>query len=142
MTAPGKKVSLSWAKGKAWDALSVYVRLRDSLRTTGEPDRCLCVTCGREYPSFGVGCLQAGHFLPGRHASVIYDERQVHGQCYNCNMRLKGNWANYYSFMKARYGQAVIDELIALDRQTKNWMVYELLEMVEEWKRKTKMLRR
>ena len=97
--AKKKKGSLSWWKQKAWDQFSLYVRVRDALRTTGDIHDCVCCSCGRVKPAFGRGCIQAGHFIPGRKNSVLFSEVGVHGQCSWCNGSdlggLKGNWPGY-----------------------------------------------
>lgn len=153
-----KEPNLKKAKKAAADAFSAYIRIRDSVNTTGGgkrvqgkdgrgyiPDsvkgwQALCCTCGKSYPVGGVGCIQAGHFVPGRGNGVLLDERGCHAQCYNCNIRLKGNWPEYYRFMLSRYGQGVIDEL--LEKSRKPFFIsvsqYEELELL--FKRKTALL--
>ncbi len=135
-----KKQTLTQAKDKLWKVFSQYIRLRDALRTTGTETHGLCISCEKHYPCFGVGCMQAGHFLPGRHASVIYDERGCQAQCYNCNVNLKGNWNKYYAGMEKLYGEKIIKELQSLDRETKQWKVFEIEELTISYKEKLKKL--
>jgi hypothetical protein len=71
----------------------------------------LCVTCGKKYQ---IGKLQAGHFIPGRFDAILFDEEQVHAQCYRCNMKLQGMWHKYYLFMlDSGYTHDDIQEMIA-----------------------------
>jgi hypothetical protein len=70
--------------------------------------------------------LQAGHFIPGRHNSVIYDERNVHPQCYACNVMMHSNPIKYFRFMQQTYGDEVIEELERIDRQMKQFTPAEL----------------
>lgn len=126
---------LYW-KGKAWDEFSLYVRVRDAIRTTGRVENCVCCSCGKIYPAFGKGCLQAGHFIPGRKNAVLFSEIGVHGQCYMCNTRLKGNWPGYYDFMLRHYGQDVINNLLIEAKQVKKYRPFELEELRDEYKRK------
>jgi len=79
-----------------WPVFSRYIRTRDCIRTTGSPLHGKCVTCGKKYP---ISKLQAGHFIPGRTDAVLFDETQVHAQCYRCNVKLQGMWHKYYAFM-------------------------------------------
>ena len=79
-----------------WPVFSRYIRTRDCIRTTGSPLHGKCVTCQKKYP---ISELQAGHFIPGRTDAVLFDETQVHAQCYRCNMKLQGMWHKYYAFM-------------------------------------------
>ncbi len=130
--AKQKVMTLTKAKKKANDAFSKYIRTRDA---KGE-DYLDCVTCDKPYPAFGVGCAQAGHFIPGRHSSVVFDERNAHGQCYNCNINLKGNWLRYEEAMRNIYGQKVIDELKALDKITVQYKEYDYLVIEEIFKTK------
>ncbi|MDD2869623.1 recombination protein NinG [Neomegalonema sp.] len=137
-----KNKGLKYYKSKAWEAFSEFIRLRDSFKTTGTLTHAQCCTCGKVYPSFGKGCLQAGHFISGRHASILLDERNTHAQCYACNNILKGNWPKYYDFMKTIYGQSTIDWLLALDKVViyPDAMYYQ--EKLEEYKRKAAELRK
>ena len=112
---------------------SAYIRIRDAFETTGALDECECVTCGRKKPLFRThDSIQAGHFIPGRHNAILFDERGCHGQCAYCNDHLKGNWVPYLKFMQARYGQAVVDELMARDKESVSWKTYELEELQAE----------
>jgi len=120
-----KTLTLSKAKKKAWDSFSKWVRQNGSIAGFNE-----CVTCGRKKPWKE---LHAGHFIPGRHNSVLFDERNVHPQCYACNVVLGGNGPKYQRYMKSKYGQKVIDELEELDRQNRPMKVYEFLELADRY---------
>ena len=138
-----KTYTVTQAKNKAWTVFSLYIRTRDALRTTGTLENCRCVTCGRAYPLKGArGGLQAGHFIQGRKNSILYDERNVHGQCYGCNVMKKGNMVKFYKFMLEEYGQKVIDELEELETQTKQMKAYEHIEIFEKYKKKLKALQK
>lgn len=131
-----KKNTLTRAKKRAWQAFSKYIRIRDS---KGK-DYLLCFTCNKSYPAFGVGCAQAGHFIPGRHSSILFDERNAHGQCYNCNINLKGNWRKYEDKMLEIYGKEIVEELKALDRTIIKYRIEDYLELEEKYKNKVKDL--
>ena len=100
------------AKDAAWDACSRYIRLRDALRTTGSPDTCVCVTCGKTKPTFGKGCIHAGHWLGGRKGKNLFDERGIFSQCAGCNLFGAGQQIPYTAFMMERYSYDVIDALV------------------------------
>src|SRR3990167_3468441 len=104
-----RKITLSKAKQRAWNAFSKYIRLRDCFKTTRRRDLGLCVTCSRA-KEFKL--LHAGHFLPGRHSSILFDEVGCHAQCYVCNVVLGGNGARYYEFMLKEYGLETINRLL------------------------------
>ncbi len=100
------KGSLTKSKKKAWTAFSLYIRLRFA----SDEGYATCVTCGvrKHYKE-----LQAGHFIPGRHNAVLFSEEGVQNQCYHCNVGLKGNWPQYYDYMKKMYGLEVVEKLLA-----------------------------
>lgn len=100
-----KKHNLTWWKKKTWNKCSIFVRLRDALATTGTTEKLKCFTCEKIYPAFGKGCAQAGHYVPGRNHAVLFDLNGVHGQCYNCNVNLKGNTIIYRIKMIEKYGE-------------------------------------
>jgi hypothetical protein len=133
-----KHPTISREKKKAWDLYSEYIRLRDCLRTTRTLEYAHCVTCGKRYH---YKQLQAGHFLPGRHNSVLFDERNCHAQCYGCNVPQKGNTVKYFRFMQKHYGEGVILELENKDRETKQFKVFELQDLQEIFKEKITKLR-
>ena len=131
-----KKKGVRYWKRRAWDAFSKYIRLRDAIETTGTKEWLLCCSCGKSYPAFGLGCAQAGHFVPGRSHALLFREKGIHGQCYNCNYTLKGNWVNYEKFMLSKYGQVVVDK----EKQAKHFSVkftaIELEEIRNKYKQK------
>lgn len=139
--AKKKKHGVQWWKKKTWDVFSKYIRLRDALATTGRKDVLLCCSCGKQYPAFGVGCAQAGHFIPSRGNAILFDERGVHGQCYNCNINLKGNWPEYFRFMMTKHGSEVINELLLLKKTVRKYTTVELEELHDKYKDKIEELK-
>lgn len=105
-----------------WKTFSRYIRLRDCIKTTGSIYKGRCRTCGRIYQ---IGKLQAGHFVPGRATSILFDEDCAHAQCYRCNVILGGNWPKYYKFMQQEYGQEMIEYFI----DSVDWQI----ELTEDW---------
>lgn len=134
-----KRVTITSAKKKANTAFSIYIRTRDQ-RVSGEAGMVRCVSCRKLYPAFGVGCAQAGHFIPGRHSNVLYDERNCHAQCYMCNVVLKGNWVKYEEFMIAEYGNRTIAELKELDKYDPHYKVEDYQEKERYFKEKLESL--
>ncbi len=126
LTKPKKKTkkpkapSLSSLKEKVWQEFSLFIRLRDAKRFEElfpeSHNTVECVTCKKPYPATGVGCAQAGHFIPGRKNAYLFDERQVRAQCYNCNLRLKGNWPPYLEYMEDMFGKEAVDHMRLVQR--------------------------
>lgn len=135
-----QKSPLKIAKDKAWGAFSLYIRTRDSIKTTGNPDGCLCVTCQRWKPRLGMGCIQAGHFLAGRTGSVLFSEDGCNGQCYGCNIGKGGHYVEYTIWMVKTYGQDRVDELIRESHQTLKYKVWDYQEIEAKYKLKTEEL--
>jgi len=130
---------LSKQKAKTWKAFSALIRTRDCLewmKSNPEVNELMgaCVTCGRVYP---YKTLQAGHFIPGRKNSILFNEESTFGQCYGCNCGRNGNVINYYPFMLKRYGQEKIDELIALNKTEVKFTIEELEEKEKDYIRRT-----
>ena len=125
---------------KAWDAFSKYIRARDAIKTTGTIDYCVCVTCGRTYPTFGVGCIQAGHFVPGRWNSVLFDEECTNGQCYGCNCGQGGMWVEYEAVMVQRHGQDKVDEMKRRKNKSVRYYESDYKDIEDKYKQKLKDL--
>ena len=129
------------AKENAWKAFSIYIRTRDCIRFTGDPDNGKCVTCNREYP---FTKLQAGHFISGRGNSVLFDDRLVYSQCVGCNgnppMGKGGNYVEYFVFMEKEWGREKIDEFRALKHETKQYKIHDFQQIETEYKQKTEDL--
>lgn len=138
MATEGKK-----AKKKAWEAFSRYIRTRDCLRFSGDPELGKCVTCNLVFP---FKKLQAGHFIDGRSNSVLFDERIVYTQCYQCNSKNEsyggksGNKVEYYVFMLEEWGQIMIDEFRALKYKTVKYKPHDYERIEQEYLDKTAAL--
>lgn len=104
-----KDITITSLKKKLQKIFSIYIRMRDCLETTGTITHGKCCTCGRDYP---IGKLQAGHFIPGREDSILFDPACVHAQCYRCNVQRSGEWVKYFRFMEKKYGREFIFELM------------------------------
>ena len=127
-----KNPSLKTMKTKAWKEFSRYIRLRDSDNNgIGQ-----CCTCGARHHWKE---LQAGHFIPGRCNSILFDERGCHAQCRRCNFN-EGNGPEYYPFMLKRYGQKVVDELRMNRHQTVKIPIAEMTMIYEKYKKLAKEL--
>ena len=111
-----KEPTITVQKKKLWPVFSRYIRMRDCLATTKSITHGKCCTCGRLYP---IGKLQAGHFIPGRQDSVLFEPTCVHAQCYRCNVQRQGEWVKYFRFMEEKYGQAEIFRLMALSEEVR-----------------------
>lgn len=89
---------------------------------------------------YGKGCMQAGHFIPGRNNAVLFDEIIVNGQCYNCNFNLKGNWVEYECVMLARHGRKAIEEMKLKSKQRVKMTAQDMVDIQEKYKKKIEEL--
>lgn len=132
------KKTLTQVKKKLWTLFSIYIRMRDGLKTTGSTEWALCITCSKRYH---FKLLQAGHFVAGRHSSNLFSERGVHAQCYNCNINLRGGTLEYRRKIIELYGEGVDLELEDEARQVRKFVVPELEEMIIEYTEKIEVLK-
>ena len=114
-----KLKSITKVKKDVWDLFSKYIRLKYS----DWRGNVSCITCNK---IFHWKNIQAGHFIQGRHNAVLFDERNVHPQCYSCNCCKHGNLIPYYEFMLKKYGKQVIEELKRKDKEINNLLVQNL----------------
>jgi hypothetical protein len=121
-----RKPTKSQAKKRAWTAFSQYIRQRYA----DEKGITRCVTCNM---SAYWKNLQAGHFIPGRTNSILFEELCVFPQCYVCNIRKHGNLLNYYPFMLKHFGQQIIDKLKRQSKNTKQLSTNNYLDIEKKY---------
>lgn len=116
-----KKKSLSQLKKDLWKVFSQYIRQRD---------KNICFTCGRYAEGSGY---HAGHFIPKSVGGLelYFNEENVRGQCYNCNINLGGN---QYEFAK-RLGFKKAEKLKKI-KKTVKWTEKDFIAKIEEYKEK------
>ena len=105
-----RKTILGWKLNKCkkefWRVFSIYVRMRD---------KGVCFSCGKKIPDFyniqgekqpGWKKGQGGHYITAKSCglALYFHERNVHCQCYHCNINLSGNWLEYRKKMIEVYG--------------------------------------
>lgn len=87
-------------RGMLWNLFSRYIRERDQ----EEP----CISCGRHFE-----VKQAGHFVPvgGSSVGVWFDEKNVNGECEECNAFDQFHLIPMRKNLIARYGEEVVEDL-------------------------------
>jgi len=133
---PKKKTKLSHVKDGTWEIFSIYIRIRDGIRTTGNPNNAICVTCKKK---FSFDQLDAGHFLPGRGNAILFDVRGCHAQCKMCNNN-NGCYESYFEYMKEVYGKKTIEDLESLKGITRIYYREKLMELRKKYKNNIKAL--
>lgn len=109
---------------------SRYIRMKESIDGVAR-----CVTCGTR-DSWKM--MDNGHYIVRGKMGTRFDERNCHVQCRKCNRLEQGKTKQYTLFMRARYGQAVIDELKIKSRQPVK--TFELEGMIKYYKEKLLIL--
>lgn len=119
-----KTPKISKLKKKLWTLFSIYIRYRD---------KGVCFTCGlkKQWKE-----MQAGHFISRAIGGILlyFHERNVHCQCFRCNINLGGNGAIYAKRLKERYGQEALDELYTLQQTLAQWTPQDYLDKIEHYK--------
>lgn len=133
-------MNISKATQLAWEQFSLFIRLRDSLKTMRNNRQCRCISCGTIKNTTGRGQTQAGHFIPGRTNALLFNEDIVHGQCFRCNIHLKGNWIPYEKAMIEMYGKEKVEAFKRLVNDRVKYSVNELLEIRDKYKAKIEEL--
>lgn len=128
---PTKK-PVTLMKAKAWYEFSKFIRRRDCLHTTGSPIHGKCYTCDRDYE---FKKLQAGHFIQGRGAKILFIEDNVHAQCYSCNVMKHGDLIEYRIRMVRDFGIERVEELENMRHAVGEWDYEELEKVYEKYKR-------
>ena len=114
-----KKHSIGWYKKRAWTVFSAWIRKRDNG---------ICFTCGRQCEGSGY---HAGHYIPKSLSSYLFfDERNVHGQCYRCNIHLSGNSDEY----AIKLGEEMVREIRADKKKYKQWTIPELQGLIDKYR--------
>ena len=122
-----KKRKLSAVKRDAWGWLSKCIRLSESA-CTGYGS---CVTCGH---GAHWSELQAGHFVARAQGNLAtFDVRNIHSQCFRCNMNLGGNGAEYYPWMVGKYGKSVVEEIRQLAGKTIKYTQWDYAQMADHY---------
>lgn len=123
-----KSESITKLKEKLWKIVSEYVRLRDS----DDDNYCVCCTCWerRHYKD----SMQGGHYIASGQSSFHrYNEKNIHAQCYWCNVGKNGNVLEYREFMIRKYGQEYTDWLFETRNEVHNLGKVELMDYIEQY---------
>lgn len=128
-------------KKKAWDNFSRFIRTRDCLAATGIPFVGHCITCGYGR-RFHIRYLQAGHCLPGRSNTKLFDERLVHAQCKHCNEYRDGRIQKYEKLMITKYGAEEFEQMKIASRNIIQDKDMDFKEIAKTYKEKYEKLLR
>lgn len=117
---------------------SIYIRLRDCLKTTGTTTRGKCFTCDKILP---FKKLQCGHFISRKHNNTRYDEQNCYAQCAGCNVFKHGNYIEYTLRLIEKYSKRRIVTLQKRSQKIKKFTVQELESLIKKYKKKIACLK-
>jgi hypothetical protein len=132
-----KHKSIAKLKKEALAIVGRYIKLRDSLKTTGDPEWCKCITCTALKKRTE---MQAGHFIDRRHGMTLLDETNIHAQCPRCNIFLDGNILEYRRQIIRLYGEGYDVQLEDKSLEEKKFTVDELEDLKKLYTQKIKEL--
>lgn len=122
-----KKQTVTSLKKKLWKVFSQYIRQRD---------RGICISCGRYAEGSGY---HAGHFVTGSICppSLYFDELNVNGQCYSCNIWKSGNWINYEKSLIVKIGEEGVRRLKEMQGQLQGerWTASQYQEKIDYYRK-------
>jgi hypothetical protein len=99
-------------KLKAWKAFADYIRAKYAV-----DGYCECVTCGKSFHYTDARHINAGHFVPSRCNSVLFDEDLVRPQCAYCNCGGDGEQYKFSQYYKRVEGKTDIELEEMLNRR-------------------------
>lgn len=129
-----KAKSLAKWKKDFWRVFSQYIRLRDGYK---------CFTCGRVGSGSGI---HAGHYIPRAAGGLrlYFHERNVHAQCYHCNINLSGNSDLYSVALVSKYGNKTLATLRKLRLQDVStplqYTIEDYQKLIKQYQGKIKKL--
>jgi hypothetical protein len=97
-------------KTRAWAAFARYIRAKYA----DKDGYCTCVTCGKRYHYKDGRHINAGHFVPSRCNSILFDEDVVRPQCAYCNCGGGGEqykFAEYYKNVEGKTEEQIEEML-------------------------------
>lgn len=113
-----RKKSVKQLKVKLWTLCKLLIRRRHGNT---------CYTCGAA--NLSGSNWHTGHFIPSSAGGVLlrYNLENLRPQCYNCNINLGGNGAEYYRRMVAEKGETFVDNLFTLKHSLikADWVWFE-----------------
>ena len=90
-----------------------------------------CYTCGfTDDPKY----LQAGHGIPGRTGSVLFDLDIIKPQCPRCNVFMRGQLHIFAAKLIKERGLEWWEQKIIASRQVRKWSRDELQALIEKYR--------
>lgn len=114
---------------------SAFIRLRDS----DDTGILKCISCGI---LIHWKKADAGHFIKRQYKSLRFNEKNVNGQFTICNWLLQGNDINYAKGLIKKYGEGILDELLATKNRTLPMGKFELKHIADYYRMRFNQLKK
>lgn len=105
---------------------SLYIRTRGS---DGFENR--CYTCHVKLP---IQDLQCGHYMRRDYFMTRWNEMNCNPQCNDCNVTKHGNLVVYRRMLVIEYGEAMVEGLEQLARQSGKVTLSDIQEVIDKHK--------
>jgi len=125
-------------KETAWKWFAKYIKLRDAIKTTGDVLYAKCITCGEILP---IEDMDAGHGIPGRMNSILFNEDIVHCQCRPCNRGGGGELQMYKRVLIDMYGQEKWDYWQSTKHNSVHYTQFDYEQIAKTYRQKYKELK-
>lgn len=102
-----------------------------------------CISCNKKYTQSNP--MQAGHYYKAElYSGVIFDERNINGECEYCNCLNPDHLVSYAVGMHKRYPSDVIHDLDLKANITRNFKYSgpELIDLIHEYRNKLEQLKK
>lgn len=128
--------SVSVLTRKADAVFGQYIRLRDSLDTTGNIKSCICITCGAN-----VENIQCWHFVSRASRSTRWTEKNANWQCPRCNCFSSGKQYEHWVAIDKKYWPGTADLLVRLGNEVEKVTSDLLRDIIERYTEKIYLLK-
>ena len=114
---------------------SKYIRLRDA----DESGYLFCISCGQPVHWKKA---DAGHFIERGKKAVRYNEKNVNGQCTDCNWIKEGNKIEYAKGLVKKWDPGIVEQLEVLKHRTIPMGRFELKVIADYYRMKFNQLKK
>ncbi len=114
---------------------SKFIRVRDA----DDNGIVTCISCPTKKHWENMDC---GHFIKRKHMSLRFSEINNNGQCRNCNWLLQGNDIEYAKGIIKKYGEGILDLLLATKNRTLPMGRFELKHIADYYRMKFNQLKK
>jgi hypothetical protein len=125
-------------KATAWKNIAKFIKLRDAIKTTGDIYHAKCITCGEIKP---IEDMDAGHGIPGRMNSILFNEDLVNAQCRQCNRHGSGELQMYKRVLIDIHGQDKWDYWQSIKNNPVQYTQFDYEQIARTYREKANKLK-